>query len=86
MEPSGSIKNHLASQAKDKGRRGWAVGVSSCCQQLTGLPNNGVPGVGSSSQGSPAHFRETSTDQKRSSHWSPSLGTFHTLGSPVPFS
>lgn len=60
--------------------------VSCSCQQLTGLPNNGVPGFGSSSQGSPAHFRETNTDQKRSSHWSPSLGTFHTLVSSVPFS
>ena len=59
--------------------------VSCSCQQLTGLPNNGVPGFGSSSQGSPAHFRETNTDQKRSSHGQTALGTFCIQVSPVPF-
>ena len=46
------------------------VGVSYYCQQLTGFPDNGVPGLMSGSQGSPAHFREKSTDRKRSSHQS----------------
>ena len=60
------------------GRRGRAVGVSCSCQQLTGLPSNGLV---SGSQGSPAQFRETSTDQKRSSPRSHTyLGTLSHLG------
>ena len=43
---------------------GGAVGVSCSGQQLTGLPDIGVYGLTMGSQGSPAHFRETSTRQQ----------------------
>ena len=63
------------------------MGVSCSCLKLTGLPDNGVPCLASSLQGSPAHFRETSADWKRSSYWSFTYlgGTFSHVGTLVPF-
>ena len=54
------------------------MGVSSSCQQLTGLHSNDLV---SGSQGSPAQFRQTSNDQKRSRPQSHTyLGTLSHLG------
>ena len=67
-------------------REDQAEYVPCSCQQLTGLPANGVPSLMSGSVGSPAHFRETSTHWKRSSlQLHTSLGSFRTWVFPVPF-
>lgn len=87
MEPQ-SIKNHprFALEAEGEGEVRWWVGVSFSCRQLTKLPSHGVLGPARGSQGSPAHFRETSTDQKRSSHQSCThLGSLSHLGIPGAF-
>lgn len=60
-----SPKRHLTSR---KRREDEAEDVPCSCQQLTGLPGNGVPSLMRGSVGSPARFRETSAHWKRSSH------------------
>ena len=60
------------------------MGVSCSCQQLTGLPGKGVPGLMSGSRGSPAHFRETSAGIGQVTSRTPTLGPFLTQASLMP--
>ena len=79
-----SPKLHLTSRER---REDQAEYVPCSCQQLTGLPANGVPSLMSGSVGSPAHFRETSTHWKRSSHpLHTYLGILSHSGFPSAFS
>ena len=59
--------------------------VSWSCQQLTVFLDDGVPGLATSSQGSPAHFRETNLTRRGQVTGKPTLGTFCIQVSPVPF-
>lgn len=67
------------------GRRGQTVDVFCSCQQLTVFLDDGVPGLATSSQGSPAHFSETNVTRRGQVMGEPSLGTFCIQVSLVPF-
>lgn len=52
-----SVKCHPGLSWWAEGEKRWVVDVPCSHQQLTWLPDNGIPVLGSSSQGSPIHFR-----------------------------
>lgn len=67
------------------GRRGQTVDVFCSCQKLTVFLDDGVPGLATSSQGSPAHFSETNLTRRGQVMGEPTLGTFCIQASLVPF-
>ena len=60
------------------------MGVSCSCQQLPVFLDDGVSGLATSSQGSPAHFRETNLTRRGQVMSEPTLGTFCIQVSLVP--